>query len=153
MTDQAGLREHLGATLPAFMVPAAFVPLADLPLTPNRAKVDRRAVERLVDAASPLRAAFQPPRTPVEELLAGVWSDLLAAPVGVEDNFFALGGHSLLAVQLVSRLRDLLGVELPVRTVFERPTVAGLAEILEPRLRAALLMDAAGQGHEESPHG
>ena len=150
----AALREHLGATLPAFMVPAAFVPLADLPLTPNRAKVDRRAVERLVDAASPLRAAaFQPPRTPVEELLAGVWSDLLAAPVGVEDDFFTLGGHSLLAVQLVSRLRDLVGIELPVRTVFERPTVAGLAEVLELRLRAALLMDAAGQGHEESSHG
>ncbi len=149
-----GLREHLGAALPAFMVPSAFVPLEDLPLTPNRAKVDRRAVERLVDAASPLRAAAsRPPRTPVEELVAGVWSDLLGAPVGAEDDFFTLGGHSLLAVQLVSRLRDLLGVELAVRTVFERPTVAGLAEILEPRLRAALLMDAAGHAHEESPNG
>ncbi|HET7460812.1 MAG TPA: phosphopantetheine-binding protein, partial [Longimicrobium sp.] len=100
-------------------------------------------------AASPLRAAAsRPPRTPVEELVAGVWSDLLAAPVGVEDDFFALGGHSLLATRVVSRIYETLDGPVSVASIFETPTIAGLAPLLAERTPAPA---AAPAGHA-SPH-
>jgi hypothetical protein len=121
------LQTYLRRTLPEHMVPAAVVRLSELPLTAN-GKVDRRALPAPdgLDGSAP---EFVPPRNPVEELLAAIWSELLRRErVGVHDNFFALGGHSLLATQVVSRVRRALEVDLPVRALFEAPTVAGLAE-------------------------
>ena len=140
-TDQAErLRGALARTLPGSMVPSAFVVLDALPLSPN-GKVDRKA---LPDPDATLRGgaagAATPPRTPVEEAVAAIWSELLGVPaVGVHDDFFRLGGHSLLAMRVISRLRQAFGVELSVRALFERPTVAGLAREVE----AALSGDAA----------
>ncbi|HEY2738273.1 MAG TPA: condensation domain-containing protein, partial [Thermoanaerobaculia bacterium] len=125
------LRQALADRLPAYMVPAALVQLAALPLTPN-GKVDRRWLAesgpRETEAGGAMRVV---PRTAVEEILEGIFSSVLGIDdlngVGAEADFFALGGHSLLATQLVSRLRAAFGVELPLRAVFEHPTVAGLA--------------------------
>ncbi|HYO13133.1 MAG TPA: amino acid adenylation domain-containing protein [Thermoanaerobaculia bacterium] len=119
------LREHLRAGLPEYMVPAVYVPMAALPLTPNR-KVDRKALPD--PGRGEAAAAYVAPGTPIEESLAAIWADLLRVErVGLDDDFFALGGHSLLATRLVSRLRPLLGEAPPVRWVFERPTLRGLA--------------------------
>ncbi|HVQ32095.1 MAG TPA: amino acid adenylation domain-containing protein, partial [Vicinamibacteria bacterium] len=123
------LRAFLGERLPAYMVPSGFSRLDALPLTPN-GKVDRRALPAIAPARSGL-GALVPARTPIEAELVAVWRDVLRVPeLGVHDSFFELGGHSILATQMVSRVRDSLGVELPVRRVFETPTVAGLAEWL-----------------------
>src|SRR4029077_41193 len=127
----AELRIHLRESLPEHMVPSLFVPLAELPLNAH-GKVDRRALPapetRL--AGEPEDAPRTPPRNPVEEVIAGIWEDLLGLgqPVGVDDDFFHLGGHSLLAIRLLARLRAVLGAALPVQQVFDAPTIAGLAE-------------------------
>nr|MDP9121792.1 amino acid adenylation domain-containing protein [Acidobacteriota bacterium] len=126
-------RQALAEQLPAYMVPAHFVPIAALPLTPN-GKVDRRWLAERGPLPDGLAAAASRvvPSTPVEELLAGVFAEVLGlAGVGADADFFALGGHSLLATQLVSRLRAAFRIELPLRAVFERPTVAGLAQAIE----------------------
>ncbi|HEX3527654.1 MAG TPA: amino acid adenylation domain-containing protein [Thermoanaerobaculia bacterium] len=124
----SALREILGRKLPDYMVPAVFVFLESMPTTPT-GKIDRRALPAPDRVRPELDSAFVAPRTPLEERLARLWSELLGLdPVGVHDNFFALGGHSLLAGQVVTRLRDDLGLELPLRTVFDHPTVAALAD-------------------------
>ncbi|HEX5725070.1 MAG TPA: phosphopantetheine-binding protein, partial [Longimicrobiaceae bacterium] len=122
------LREHLRALLPDFMVPSAFAWLDALPLTPN-GKVDRRA---LPDPAAPAAAAPTAPRTPTEEVIAEIWAEVLGVEsVGVEDDFFLLGGHSLRATQVLARVAKVLEVEIPLRILFETPTVAGLAAYVE----------------------
>lgn len=125
LVDQ--LRVLLRVSLPEYMVPAHFVTLEALPLTPN-GKVDRRALPA-PDASRPdLSGSFVAPRNPLEQVLAGIWADVLRLEqVGVRDNFFDLGGHSLLAIKVISRLRDALQVDLPLRALLEAPTVAGLA--------------------------
>jgi acyl carrier protein len=125
------LRSFLKERLPEHMVPSSFVILDELPLLPN-GKIDRRALPA-PDAVRPeLPHAFVAPRTPVEKSLAGIWSDLLGLPqVGIHDNFFDLGGHSLLTTQLISRVREMFQVELPLRQVFQQPTIAELATVIE----------------------
>jgi amino acid adenylation domain-containing protein len=125
------LRNFLKAKLPEYMVPAVFVLLEALPLMPN-GKIDRRALPSPDRSRPELDKVFVAPRTPTEELLAEIWAQLLDIErVGVHDNFFDLGGHSLLATQVVSRIRETFQVEIPLRRLFEVPTVAGLAESIE----------------------
>ncbi|HEX9944536.1 MAG TPA: amino acid adenylation domain-containing protein, partial [Thermoanaerobaculia bacterium] len=129
------LRAFLKERLPEPLVPAAFIRLDRLPLTPN-GKMDRHALAAsfLPVAGEPAGEAWAAPRTPAEELMAGLWSDLLGRErVGVHDDFFDLGGHSLLATQLVSRVRETFGVEIPLRTVFEAPTLAALVAAIHGR--------------------
>jgi hypothetical protein len=131
--EAGALRRFLRERLPEPLVPSFFVVLADLPRTPT-GKVDRAALP--VPEATCEKTAWEPPRGPLEQLVADLWTDVLGAPgIGVHDDFFDLGGHSLLATQYIARLRAVLGVELPVRAVFEAPTVAAQARrILAERL-------------------
>ncbi|MGA4846506.1 amino acid adenylation domain-containing protein [Streptomyces sp. G5(2025)] len=125
--DADALREYATEKLPAFMVPAAFMVLDRLPLTPN-GKLDRAALPAPEFAGQEYRA----PRTPTEETLAELFADILGLDrVGIDDDFFALGGHSLLATRLNSRIRTRLDAALPMRAVFQSPTVAELAACLE----------------------
>ncbi len=125
------LQTYLTEQLPEYMVPSAFVVLESLPLTPN-GKVDRRALPTPEPIKSELAGGYIAPRTAVEEVLAKIWVEVLGLKrVGIHDNFFELGGHSLLATQLVSRVRDAFGVELPLRSVFEAPAIAQLSEVVE----------------------
>jgi amino acid adenylation domain-containing protein len=131
--DGAGtsaLREHLSKTLPEYMVPSAFIPLESLPLTPS-GKLDRRALPEPEGLVS-REGEYVAPRTPTEEILAGIWAEVLGAQrVGATDDFFALGGHSLLAMQVVSRAREALGVELQVQSIFGASTLERLADHVE----------------------
>src|SRR6185369_12110366 len=134
------LRRWLRERLPDYMVPAVFVPLAALPLTAN-GKVDRQALP------APERQSggelFVAPRTPVEEVLAGIWATVLRLDrVGADGHFFALGGHSLLAAQVMSRLRGAFGVEMPLRELFEAPRLADLAVRIEAARRSGAMPPA-----------
>jgi amino acid adenylation domain-containing protein len=135
------LRRFLEQRLPEYMVPAAIVVLESVPLSPS-GKLDRRALPP-PDRTEPTdREGYVAPRTPVEEMLAGIWATVLRVErVGIRDNFFALGGHSLLATQVVSRVRTEIGIELPLGALFEEPTVAGLAT----RVGSALLAESFSQ--------
>jgi amino acid adenylation domain-containing protein len=125
------LRHFLSARLPSYMVPAFFVMLDSLPLT-TTGKIDRRSLPPPDGCRPDLAAAFAAPRTPAETVLATIWTELLNLErVGIHDDFFFLGGHSLLAVQLISRIRHAFQVELPLRGLFERPTVAAIAAQIE----------------------
>ncbi|RFT63252.1 amino acid adenylation domain-containing protein, partial [Bacillus clarus] len=121
-------REHLKTQLPNYMVPAYFVEMEAMPLTPN-GKIDRKALLALDEQSMSVSSVS--PRTPVEELIASVWSQVLGIEnIGAQDSFFELGGHSLLATQVVSRLQEVFQIELPVRELFEYPTVETLAKRL-----------------------
>lgn len=130
----AELRAHLARQLPAAMMPSAFVFLRQLPLTAN-GKVDRAALPAPAVAAERPADTFVSPRTPLEEVLASIWVSVLRVErVGVYDNFFELGGHSLKATQVMSRICGALGLDLPLRTLFEAPTLASLASAIEGSL-------------------
>ncbi|HSG38002.1 MAG TPA: amino acid adenylation domain-containing protein, partial [Thermoanaerobaculia bacterium] len=136
----AELRSFLADRLPAHMIPAAFVVLPALPMTPN-GKVDRQALARLTPDRE--NGAGTPPGTAAERAMAGLWKEVLAAgEVFLEDNFFDLGGHSLLATQLISRIRSTFGVDLPLRRLFEAPTLGELTAALAGREPAAPALEA-----------
>ncbi|MEU7876306.1 amino acid adenylation domain-containing protein [Dactylosporangium sp. NPDC049140] len=143
MPSVADLRAFLAARLPEHMIPAVFVELTAIPLTAN-GKLDRAALPAPDQSRPELDGGFVAPRTPAEEQLAAIWSDVLGVErVGVHDNFFELGGHSLLATQVVTRIRAVFDVELPVAALFDTPTVDGLAGVVK---RA---MVGTGGGDEE----
>jgi acyl carrier protein len=122
--DPDALREHLADRLPEYMVPAAYVSLDRLPLSPN-GKLDLKALPAPdLTSGTPFRA----PGTPREQALARLFADVLGVEkVGADDGFFELGGHSLLATRLITRARAELGMEIPIRKIFDLPTVAALA--------------------------
>ncbi|HKH43411.1 MAG TPA: amino acid adenylation domain-containing protein, partial [Thermoanaerobaculia bacterium] len=133
--DPLELRRGLLARLPEYMVPPAIVVLESLPLTPN-GKIDRKALPE-PEAQAAESAELLAPRTPAEEVLAAIWGEVLGIDrLGVDQSFFALGGHSLLATQVISRIRRAFAVELPLRDLFEAPTIAELAGRIEQARRA-----------------
>lgn len=127
--EVGALRSQLARALPAYMVPATFVFLGQLPLTPN-GKINRQALP--VPDLTRGELGYVAPQTLVETQLAGIWSEILTLDhVGVEDNFFELGGHSLLATRLLSQVRTAFQVNVPLRALFESPTISGLAGLIE----------------------
>ena len=127
----AALHAFLVDRLPDYMIPAAFVPLDKLPLSPN-GKLDKRKLPAANEGAYAASNSYIPPRNLFEAQLVDIWSACLnVANVGVDDNFFALGGHSLLAVQVMTQIQTALGVQLPLATLFQHPTIAQLAQQCE----------------------
>jgi amino acid adenylation domain-containing protein len=127
MPTPSQLREFLQRDLPPYMVPTTFVMLDALPLTPS-GKVDHRSLPAPDGLRPEVEAEYVAPRNEVEQQLASIWEEVLnVRPIGIHDNFFHVGGHSLLAVQVISRLRDAFDVDVPLRDLFEHPTVARLA--------------------------
>jgi acyl-coenzyme A synthetase/AMP-(fatty) acid ligase len=136
------LRKFLLQKLPEYMVPSAFMFLESLPLAAN-GKLDRKALPAPDQSNPELKGTYTAPRTPTEELLAGIWAIVLKLDkVGIHDNFFELGGHSLLATQVISRIRDTFRFDLPLRQLFEAPTIYGLAQ------RVQELLEKPGAVHE-----
>jgi amino acid adenylation domain-containing protein len=129
--DAGMLQQFLKAKLPDYMMPSAFVVLDKFPLTPN-GKINRKALPPPVAERPEAKHGFTPPRTPTEEGLAKIWRELLGQSViGIDDNFFEAGGHSLLAMQLMARVRSDFQAEISLRNIFEAPTIAELAAILD----------------------
>jgi Phosphopantetheine attachment site len=130
---QADLLAYLATRLPAHLVPAAVLPVGELPQNPN-GKVDHAALAQMAAPKRP-EAGYLEPATPSEVEIAAIYAELLGRPrVGAADDFFALGGQSLLAVRAVTQIRQRLGVDVPLRTVFAAPTVAGLAREVDDLL-------------------
>ena len=124
----AELRSYLKEKLPDYMIPSAFVRLDALPLTPN-GKVDRNKLPAPDGSRTNLTQEFAVPRTEIEELVAQAWREALRIEnLGIYDNFFELGGHSLFATQIVARLHEAFNREVPLRVLFDAPTVAELAQ-------------------------
>src|SRR5579864_7986244 len=135
--DREELRRDLKGKLPAYMIPSVIVPVEELPLSSN-GKLDRQALEKLEDFNSGNgEEDYEAPRTAIEEQMAGIWAGVLEiAQVGRQGNFFSLGGHSLLAIAMVSRFRNVFGIDVPLREVFESPTIAELAPLIERELKS-----------------
>ena len=149
---ESDLREFLASKLPPYLVPARILTVSALPLTAN-GKIDRKALpEPLKDSVQPDPNLQVPPRTPLEETLCDIWCEVLGRrSVGVHEDFFQLGGHSLLATQVISRVGKRCLVELPVVAIFEAPTIARLAPIIdrtrqEQPVSTALVIQRAGPG-------
>ena len=131
----AELRRYLKERLPGYMVPSVFVRMEKLPLLPS-GKVDRHSLPAPDRFERSQQGEYRPPRTPVEETLCAIWEEVLGRdPVGAEDDFFELGGHSLLATQFVSRVKEVLSVELPLSLIFQTSVLSELAEFIERKLR------------------
>jgi acyl carrier protein len=128
------IRALLKRNLPDYMVPSLFISLNELPQTPN-GKVDRKALPRPAGSADELEEVYTAPRTTTETILAQIWCEVLNIPrAGVNDNFFDLGGHSLMVTKVLARLHEAVQVDLPMRTLFESPTIAALALVVEEAL-------------------
>ncbi|WKX69277.1 non-ribosomal peptide synthetase [Streptomyces sp. XD-27] len=144
----AELRAFVAGRLPAYMVPTQFVSLDRLPLSPN-GKLDHKALPAPEPTGT---TAYRAPRTPQEEVLAGLFADVLGADeVGIDDDFFDLGGHSLLAMRLVGRIRATLGAEVPIRDIFDFPTVVELVEHLPHDARTRPPLRRAARRPEAVP--
>jgi len=130
------IRRDLRGKLPEYMIPAAFVLLDRIPLT-STGKYDRRALPQVNQEQALAPEDYVPPQSIIEEIMAGVWADVLSVDdVGIDDNFFEMGGHSLLATQVISRARTAFKVEVALRKLFERPTVRGFAEVVQEAIQA-----------------
>ncbi|HEY9692726.1 MAG TPA: amino acid adenylation domain-containing protein [Oculatellaceae cyanobacterium] len=147
-TITQNLRQFLQEQLPSYMIPDRFVILNSLPLTPN-GKIDRRALPVPTQSQQQFVTGFVAPRTPVEEVVAGIWMKLLGQQVSIHDNFLEVGGNSILAMQVISRLRDVFKMELPLRSLFESPTVAGMAQRIELMSQSSFKLDDAPVVHHE----
>ena len=146
--EVAQLRSELKAVLPDYMVPAAFVALDAMPLTPN-GKVDRKALPAL--DMQEFSTAYVAPRSDVEETLAAIWCDVLRIErAGMHDNFFELGGHSLLATQVATRIRDSFAIDLPLRVLFEAPTIEAQAQYIVEDTLAMMAALEAGDGEQDT---
>jgi acyl carrier protein len=148
------MRRAVGGRLPEYMIPSAFVIMQELPRTAT-GKVNRRALPEPDTTRPDLETPYVPPTTPLETALARVWRNVVGLDqVGVNDSFFELGGHSLLAVQVVARVREALGVDVPLQAFFESPTVAGLATAMVERWTAQMdersLADALAEAEKLS---
>jgi amino acid adenylation domain-containing protein len=127
------IRNYLKGKLPDYMMPSAIVLLDMMPLTPN-GKIDRRALP-VPDLRPELELTFAAPRTPTEEIVANIWSEVLSImPIGIHDNFFELGGHSLLSIQIISRLRESFAIDLPISLLFASPTIAEFCQAIETQI-------------------
>jgi len=127
----ATLRKHLRDRLPQYMIPSAFVLMKEFPLTSN-GKIDRNALPAPSSDKPAISHDLVMPRTETEKALATIWTDLLKVEtIGINDDFFESGGHSLLSIRAISRIRDVFGVDLSLRDLFERPTVVGLANAID----------------------
>jgi acyl carrier protein len=143
----AALREHLRKKLPDYMVPAAFVRVEALPLTPN-GKVNRAALPAPVDGNLLVEDNFVTPQGMVQQRLAGIIAALLHVErIGANDNFFLLGGHSLLGTQLIARVNESFGVELPLLQLFDHPTLAEMSDAIESLILLKLESGSAGEPH------
>jgi acyl carrier protein len=130
----ADLRGHIKKRLPEYMIPSAFVTLDSLPRLPN-GKINRKALPAPDKTALEAKTVYEPPTTPFEKEMAEIWARLLGVEqIGTRDSFFDLGGHSLLATQLVARVYDVFQVSIPLRSIFEKPTIVELALIIEEEL-------------------
>jgi amino acid adenylation domain-containing protein len=151
--DASGLRQQLKQELPEYMVPSAFMLLEEMPLTEN-GKVDRKALARMEQPS--MRGGREPhaARTAVQQLMAGIYAEVLkVGEVGCDESFFEMGGHSLLATQVISRVREVLGVEVALRTLFERPSVEEMSEEVERLRAAARVTEGATEGTAEGESG
>jgi acyl-CoA synthetase (AMP-forming)/AMP-acid ligase II/acyl carrier protein len=150
--DLANLRQHLNRQLPDYMVPGEFVMLDRLPLTPN-GKLDRRALP-VADTTTTMDTVFVEPETPTEQVLATLWQEILRVDrIGGNDNFFESGGHSLLAIQVVRRIRERFGVEIPLQSLFKRPRLRDLAAWVDhlgtsARAQQHVVIDELSKGFE-----
>ncbi|MEV4313135.1 amino acid adenylation domain-containing protein [Actinocrispum sp. NPDC049592] len=136
--DITELRAHLRELLPEYMIPSAWATVPALPLSPSK-KVDRAALPELTPSQLDGAKEYVAPRDPAEEIIAGIWADVLGVDrVGVHDDFFGLGGHSLLATRVLARLRETFAAELPLRCLFEATTVADLAAVTTDFLTAEI---------------
>jgi acyl carrier protein len=150
----AEVRARVGRRLPEYMIPPVIVPVAAWPLSPN-GKVDREALTRLKRPDGP--DVSEPPRTDTERRVASIWQEVLERPCfGREESFFAIGGHSLLAARVVARIRTAFSIELPLRAVFEAPTIAAIGSHIDQVVAARdaevdpeLLAALAGLSDEE----
>src|SRR5262249_16657834 len=141
-TTSAELKRHLRERLPEYMVPEAILILEEMPLTPN-GKIDRKRLPLPRDVGRGAELEHVGPRTPVEEIVVGIFEEVLKVDrVGIYDNFFESGGHSLLATQVISRARNTFGVEIEVRSIFEAATVEGFSRRIVQAMTAGEKVEA-----------
>jgi amino acid adenylation domain-containing protein len=149
--DTGSLKHFLRSTLPEAMIPAHYIELAAMPMTPS-GKLDRAALPDPANYSVAHSESFVPPQSPLEVVIARIWSTVLGrSEIGVHDNFFDLGGHSLMATRVMSRLRSHLQIDLPLAALFEAPTVAGLATAIAARSAALLPWSSAPTGDGTEP--